>query len=183
MARLPYLDKDDLQPEDRELLKRGINLHRMLVHSPGGCRAFGALGSWIRFKSTLDSRLREMAILQVGYLTRSPYEYSHHLKISRDFEVSEDDVRAIIAETETGKSDLPELDRTVLTAAREMTQDLAVSDATFAVLEAHLSKEHLVDLCIVIAFYNAVVRFLATLEVDVEDDYAPELDAFPLPAD
>jgi hypothetical protein len=35
MARLSYLDKDDLKEEDKELLARGINLHRILVHSPG----------------------------------------------------------------------------------------------------------------------------------------------------
>ena len=33
MARLPYLDKEDLKPEDQELLARGINLQKILVHS------------------------------------------------------------------------------------------------------------------------------------------------------
>lgn len=32
MARIPYLDVDDLADEDKDLLKRGINLHRALVH-------------------------------------------------------------------------------------------------------------------------------------------------------
>ncbi len=40
MARLPYLDKDDLKDDDKDLLARGINLHRLLVHSPGAARAF-----------------------------------------------------------------------------------------------------------------------------------------------
>jgi hypothetical protein len=44
-----------------------------------------------------------------------------------------------------------------------------------------MSKEHVVDLTVTISFYNAVVRFLATLEIDVEDSYQPYLDAFPLP--
>ena len=34
-----------------------------------------------------------------------------------------------------------------------------------------------------IAFYNAVVRVLATLEIDVEPDYQRYLDEFPLPPD
>jgi hypothetical protein len=37
-----------------------------------------------------------------------------------------------------------------------------------------------VDLTITIAFYNAVVRVLATLQIDVEDDYMPYLRQFPL---
>src|SRR5215472_7194173 len=100
MARVPYLDKSDLRPEDQDLLARNINLVRALVHSPDGARAFGALAAFIRFKSRLDPRLRELAILQVGYLARSPYEYSHHVKIGREFGVSDADIRGTIDETE-----------------------------------------------------------------------------------
>ena len=53
-------------------------LSRVLVHSPNAARAFGGLGHFIRHQSRLDPRLREMAILQVGYLARSPYEWPHH---------------------------------------------------------------------------------------------------------
>ena len=60
MARLPYLDADQLAPEQRELLKRPINLTRLLVNSPGMARAFGGIGNYIRHKSTLDPRLREL---------------------------------------------------------------------------------------------------------------------------
>ena len=181
MARIPYLDVDDLAEDDKELLKRPINLHRALVNSPGAARKFGHVGSYIRFGSKLDPRLRELAILQVGYLTRSEYEYSHHIKIGRDFGVSDDDIRDMVTETEGRNSGLPALDRAVLRAAREMTEELRISDITFAKLESYLSPELLVDLTMVIAFYNAVVRMLDTLEIDVEDSYAPFLDEFPLP--
>ena len=118
MARVPYLSKSDLKPEDQELLARDINLNRALVHSPGATRAFGRLGGFIRNQSKLDPRLREMAILQVGYVARSKYEYSHHIKIGRDFGVSDDDIRAIAAETAGQPSDLDPLARAVLACAR-----------------------------------------------------------------
>ena len=51
MARVPYLDKSDLAPENHDLLKRTITLHRALVHSPNAARAFGGLGQFIRHKS------------------------------------------------------------------------------------------------------------------------------------
>lgn len=183
MARLPYLDEKDLAEADKDLLKRPINLHRILTHSPEAARHFGGVGSYIRFGSTLDSRLREMAILQVGYLTKSPYEYSHHLKIGRDFGITESDVKAIEDETGGGDSGLPELDRAVLCGAREMTNDLKFSDATYDILRANLSEAHIVDLVMIIAFYNGVVRLLGALEIDVEPEYQPELDAHPLPKD
>ncbi len=181
MARLPYLDKEDLKAEDQELLARNINLHRLLVHSPGATRAFGELGKYIRFGSTLDARLRELAILQVGWLAKSPYEWSHHVKIGHDFGVTDDDIRALIKDTNGEDSGLPELDLLVLRAAREITNDGAMAGQTFGALEKHLSKAHLVDLTVTISFYNAVVRFLGTMGMDVEESYQPYLDAFPLP--
>lgn len=183
MARVPYLSPEDLAESDRDLLKRPITLYKALVNSPGMARAFSGLGQHIRYRSPLDPRLRELAIIQVGYLTRSPYEYSHHCKLGlQQFGVTEDDIRAISRETEGGNGGFPELETAVLKAAREMVVDLAVSDGTFATLERHLDRERLVDLIVTIGFYCGVVRVLASLQIDVEDDYAPYLERFPLPA-
>ena len=181
MARVPYLDTTDLAAEHQDLLSRTINLNRAMVHSPNAARAFGGLARFIRFESRLDPRLREMAILQVGYSARSPYEWSHHVKIGRDFGVSDDDIRAIAAETAGRASALDPLSRTVLRAAREMTNDLAVSDATFAALRAHLDTERLTDLVLTIAFYCAVVRVLATMKIDNEPYYKEVLQQYPIP--
>jgi alkylhydroperoxidase family enzyme len=182
MARVPYLDLKDLAPEHQDLLARKANIYRALANSPDGLRAFTGLGGYIRFKSRLDPRLRELAILMVGYLTRSPYEWSHHIEIGRRFGVKEEDIRALIDEAEGRSSGLEPLAKAVLRAAREMTEKFAISDATFAALRESFDNERIVDLAITIAFYNAVVRVLATLQIDVEDDYRRFLDEFPLPA-
>ena len=181
MARLPYVDTDDLRAEDRELLARPINLNRALVHSPTVFRHFWDTANWIRFDATVDGRLREMAILQVGYVARSPYEWSHHLQLAPAFGVSDDDVRAIIAESEGRPSGLAPLDRAVLRLAREMTVDLAGSREAFEAVRAGLGAAGLTEMLMVIGFYNLVVRYLLTVEIDVEPDYQRFLDAFPLP--
>jgi alkylhydroperoxidase family enzyme len=95
--------------------------------------------------------------------------------------VSDDDIRALIDDTAGRPTQLDDMTKTVLRAAREMTQDGAMSDATFAALRQTLGNELIVDLTVTIAFYNAVVRVLATLQIDVEDDYIPYLRQFPLP--
>lgn len=181
MARIPYLEPADLAPEDRDLLKRPITLFKALANSPNGARAFSTLGGFIRHKSRLDPRLRELAILQVGWLARAPYEWSHHIKLGREFGVSDADIRALIEESKGRETILDEPARLVLRAAREMTASGEASEATFAALGRHLDAERLVDLVITIAFYNAVVRVLATLRIDVEDDYMTYLREFPLP--
>jgi alkylhydroperoxidase family enzyme len=182
MARVPYLETTDLSPENQDLLKRRISLFQALVNSPNGARAFHGLGQFIRFGSKLDPRLRELAILQVGWLARSPYEWSHHVKIGHDFGVTDADIQALIDETAGQSTGLDDMTKTVLRAAREMTTDGAMAEATFATLQQALGNECVVDLTITIAFYNAVVRVLATLQIDVEDDYMPYLRQFPLPA-
>ncbi|MBI1398253.1 MAG: carboxymuconolactone decarboxylase family protein [Betaproteobacteria bacterium] len=181
MARLPYLDPADLAPENRDLLARNVNIYRAMTHSPDGTRSFLVLANYIRHHSRLDPRLREMAILQVGYATKSPYEYSHHIKIGHAFGVSDDDIRAIVAETEGRDTTLAPIEKAVLRAAREMVAGTELSDATFEALEAGLDKERIVDLLITISFYCGVVRFLGAVKIDVEDDYRQYLEAFPLP--
>ena len=182
MARVPYLNKGDLAPENQDLLTRNISLHRALAHSPNGMRAFVGLGQYIRHRSRLDPRLREMAILQVGYSARSPYEFSHHIKIGRDFGVTDADIRAIEAETQGRSTNLAPLERVVLQAARELTAQPDLSEATFAQLRSGLDDERIVDLVLTISFYCGVVRLLAGLRIDVEADYLHYLQEFPLPA-
>jgi alkylhydroperoxidase family enzyme len=182
MARVPYLEVSDLAPEDQDLLKRPISLFKALVNSPKAARAFSGLGGYIRHGSKLNPRLRELAILQVGWLARSPYEWSHHVKLGHDFGVSDADVQALIDDTAGKPTTLDALSKLVLKAAREMTADGAMAGPTFAALQGELGNELVVDLTLTIGFYNAVVRVLATLQIDVEPEYMPYLEKFPLPA-
>ncbi|MBS0523112.1 MAG: carboxymuconolactone decarboxylase family protein [Proteobacteria bacterium] len=180
MARLPYIDADQLPPEQRDLLKRPINLVRLLVNSPGMAKAFQGIGGYIRNKSTLDSRLRELAILQVGWMEKSEYEFTHHVKIGKEFGVTDEDIQGLFLETEGKPSKLDPLTRTVLKGAREMVRDIGMSDETFAETKKHLSNEHMTDLVLTIAFYCAVVRVLATMKIDNEPQYKEVLKQYPL---
>ena len=132
MARLPYLEADQVAPEYRDMLKRNTNLHKLLVNSPEMARAFNGIGGYIRFKSKLDPRLRELAILQVGWMEKSEYEFTHHVKLGREFGVTDKDIAGLMAETEGKPSKLEPLEKAILKGAREMVRELAMSDATFA---------------------------------------------------
>ena len=181
MARVPYLEKSDLPPEHQDILARPIALNRAMANSPNAAKAMTGLAMYIRHGSKLDPRLRELAILQVGYLARSPYEYSHHVKLGREAGVTDADIRAIGDETAGRPSKLDALSKAVLRAAREMTDGLAMSDASLAALEKALGREHVIDLTLAIAFYNAVVRLLGTLQIDVEPEYQRYLEEHLLP--
>src|SRR5437870_401070 len=167
MARLPYLDRSDLLPEHQDLLARNLNLYRVLSHSPRAARSLNTLARYIRDGSRLDPRLRELAILQVGYLSRSAWEYSHHIRIGREIGLTDDEIRAVADETSGRPTSLDPLAKAVLRGAREMTLDLAMSEETFAALRQELENELLPDLEVTIGFYNGLERLLAPMYVDV----------------
>ena len=181
MARLPYLEADQVAPEYRDMLKRNTNLHKLLVNSPDMARAFNGLGNFIRHKSKLDPRLRELAILQVGWMEKSEYEFTHHVKIGREFGVTDADIEGLFAETAGKPSKLEPLTKAILKGAREMVKDIGMSEATFAEIKKSLSDEHMTDLVLTIAFYCAVVRVLATMKIDNEPTYKEVLQQYPIP--
>ena len=73
------------------------------------------------------------------------------------------------------------LEKAVLKAARELTARPNLSDETYKELKQGLDNERIVDLLMVISFYCGVVRLLAALQIDVEEDYEKYLKEFPLP--
>ena len=118
----------------------------------------------------------------MGFITKSEYEYTHHIKLGTEqFGVSEEDIGAITNETTGIQTNLTEFEKAVLASAREMVTDLKISNENFDILQNNLSHEHLIDLVLTIAFYCAVVRVLATLEIDNEPKYKEVLNTFPLP--
>ncbi|WP_270935158.1 carboxymuconolactone decarboxylase family protein [Falsiroseomonas oryzae] len=178
MPRLRYLALEDLAPADRDLLARPIHLYRAMANAPGLTRAFLGLANQIRHRSRLDPRLRDLAILQVAWVLRSAYEWSHHIRIGRDFGVTEADLRLV---AQGGAATEPAV-AAVLQAAREIAEgDGTLPDGTLAALRAHLAEDAVTELLLVSAFYVGVARFLRAADIGVEPDYQAELDAFPFP--
>ncbi len=178
MARVDYLSAEDLDPDRRHLLGRPINLFRALANSPDGLEQFYRIGEWIRWQCGLDPRLRELAILQVGRLAHSEYEFSHHVEISRRFGVTDADIDAL-----NGSGHLDDPAELVIRAATQITDDGDLDDSTWARLRETLGPAGAVDLVLVVAHYNAVVRVLRSLRVDVEPEYQGYLKEFPLDQD
>jgi alkylhydroperoxidase family enzyme len=170
MARVPYRG----DPGER------LNLHRVLAHSAGASRTH-ALAAYIRHESSVDPRLREMAIIQVGYVRRCAYEYLHHVEIGRRYGVSASDVADIAKETAGRETSLDPLAKAVLAAAREAAVDGAVSAGTVAALRRGLDDEQLVDLVLAIAFYTFTVCVLESLDVELEPEYERLASELPFP--
>ena len=184
MGRVPYLNPETVTDPDGHLA--GVsgwarsNLLRARANSPAALAATLQQSRWIRELLSILPRQRELAILQVGYSTKTAYEWVHHIDIALASGLTEEDIRAIALESAGGTSHLDELDRAVLRAAREMTDDLIITDPTFDILRRRLTAGQIVDLVALIAFYNGGVRVMRALEIDIEPDLARLIDQFPL---
>jgi len=182
MAILPYLNASDVPEEYRDLLSRGISMQKLVMHSLEGGKTFLGFGDWIRHKSRLDPRLRQMIILQVGYLLRNDYEVSHHVKISRDFGVTDADIIAIMQESAERPSALKPAEKVALRAARQMVRQRKLSDDTTADIVKIFAPELVVEIVLIAGFYTFVALVIDTLGVDVEESFAPYLKEMPYPA-
>jgi len=205
MARVPLLNPSDLSEADRPLLYPGpvyrleprhagsaaanadkakspANIYRALAHSPDLLRHWSVFGRWLGDGCQLDPRLRELVTLQVGYLTATPYQWTHHVKSGRNAGVTDADIRAVMAATAGESHKLDEVETLVLTAAREITTERRMGEDTWDKLLAHLGRARLIDLTVVIAHVNSVARILGTLGIEPEPDYESVLKEFPLPA-
>jgi alkylhydroperoxidase family enzyme len=176
MARVRYLDHGDLAETDQDLLERPINLHRALANNTGVLRQWQSFAAWIRWKGSIDARMRELAIIQVGLSASSAYEVTHHVEIARSFGVTESDLDDL-ARLAGGQQ--PSLaDVTVVSAAREMTQGPSLHPATWAALIDAVGEPDAIEYVVVIGFYCMVTRVLAALEVDVEPEYQQHMPYF-----
>ena len=157
------------------------NAFRTLSNNPTMAKGVFTHLTTLLGKNTFSTRLRELAILQVGWMEKSEYEFTHHVKIGKEFGVTDEDIKNLFLETEGKPSTLDPLAKLVLKGAREMVRDIGMSDATFAEISKHLSNEHMTDLVLTTAFYCAVVRVLATMKIDNEPQYKEVLKQYPIP--
>jgi len=173
MARLPYLNREDLQLEDRDIYddltaKRGsvINIFRVLAHAPGLLRRLLTYSDYVRHDLHLDPSLRELAILTVGRVCRVDYEFTHHWRIARGVGLSQEKLEALGAWERAAVFTDPE--RAVIRYAEEATRDIRVREETFNALRGFLDTRQIVELVEVVAYYNMVVRILEPLNVELE---------------
>ncbi|HTY55450.1 MAG TPA: carboxymuconolactone decarboxylase family protein [Candidatus Binataceae bacterium] len=176
MARVPYLERDDLPEEHRKIYdkltaERGAvwNLFRALAHAPGVLAALLDLSHQLRHRTKLDPKLRELAILTVGRLAESQYEFDHHWNMALKLGIPREKLEKL-AHWETAPIFTDE-ERAVIRFAVESTRDIKVNEATFNALRNFLDNERIVELTMEVAMYNAIVRVLLPLHVELEQDF------------
>jgi len=178
VARVRLNETQDLPESHRWLFermeKRGgiLNIFRSLSHSPEMLRRFMKLGSYFLDEGTLDPKLRELAILRAGHVCRAPYEFGQHVSWGRRAGLSDAQIRGVAAPS---IALFNRHEMAVLSYAGELSAESRVSDATFTACAEFLNAEEIVELTMVIGYYNMVSRALNALQVDLDPFAARDL--------
>lgn len=177
MTRIPFLPADLTEPKDvveSIRARRGghlLNLDRLLLYSPAFAVGWSAHLRAVRTELSISPKLRELAICLVATLNGADYEFHHHvpLFIAAGGAAAQADALRHAHTIASGTTLFDTVERAVIQLAIEMTRDVRVSDATFALVQAALPNEQqIVELIGIIASYNMVSRFLVALEIEPE---------------
>jgi 4-carboxymuconolactone decarboxylase len=160
----PYIKETFLKMEANK--QPIFNLFKTMAHSPRVCRNFIRLGNAILRDDDFSPVLRELAILRVGWLCGSLYEFTKHVEMGKAAGVSQEKVEAIPYWTSAKCFD--EKERAVLAYTDESTRVVQVKDETYQALRAFLSEQEIVKLTVCIGYYGMVSRYLVAMQVELD---------------
>ncbi|MFN8020154.1 MAG: carboxymuconolactone decarboxylase family protein [Acidimicrobiales bacterium] len=127
---------------------------------------------------SVDPVLRELGQTRAGWARGSQFVYSQHCKSLRNLGVSDEKIAAV---SHWGTADcFSPIERAVLAYTDSMVlQGGRVTDEDFAVLQAHLSDEEILELTYITAMYemHATISRALRLEFDDRDEPIVEIAA------
>jgi alkylhydroperoxidase family enzyme len=144
---------------------------RVVANNPGVARvAFSQLLQLLE-NNKFDTRLRELMIMRIGWVTGSAYEWTQHWRVATTAGVPPEDVLAV---RDWRASDrLTAADKAVLAATDESLAGTAISDATWAEVTKHITEPgQQVEFIVAMGNWTMFSMLLRNLKIPVEDGVA-----------
>ena len=136
----------------------------VLLNSPEVAGRAAHLGSYIRFESTLDPAIKELAIITTSREFDCDYEWSAHVVLAREAGVR---AEAIDAVANRGTVDSLEPDEAlVIGYGREMFRNKRVADDTFDAAKERFGVQGVTELTATMGYYGMLACTLNTFEVE-----------------
>ncbi len=190
VSRLPNLRRDELDASgqavwDSIVGSRGAALiseqgsligpFNAFVNAPDVGRHLSSLGRVLRFGTSIERRLSEVAINTVAARWKAEFEWWAHARMAREHGVPGAVVDAI------GRGDDPPFEaadeRTVYTAARQLTEAGRLSDDTYQAVSQILGDAGTVEFVSLCGYYTLVSFLLNAFAVPLPPDAAPMWDS------
>jgi len=187
MTRLPYLRYDDLDTGGREVWdgivgSRGAELvnadggligpFNAFVHAPGVGRHLSRLGGRLRFRTSIERRLSELAIITVGAHWKAEFEWWAHARMAREQGVPDLVIEAI------GRGEEPAFEaddeRVVYAVARQVTETGQLDQPGYDAASRLLGDEGMVELVALCGYYTLVSYLLNAFAVPLPPGVAAQ---------
>jgi alkylhydroperoxidase family enzyme len=151
----------------------GKNAFRILAHHPDLVRHLYGLLTMLSTRNKLDSRLRELIIMRIGWTTGSEYVWFQHYRIATtQAGVTPEELLAVRdwkSSTLFGPAE-----RAVLAAVDDTREHGKVSDAVWAECSQQLKEPAvLIEMVVAIANWIMFSQLLQSLRVSLEDGAVP----------
>jgi alkylhydroperoxidase family enzyme len=147
-----------------------LAIFQVLLNHPKLASGLNDLLARMLWQGRLDSRLRELAIMRIAWLTSCEYEWAQHWRVAQGLGVSADDL-AGVRDWPSYKGFGP-TERAVLVATDDVVRDGVVSEQSWAACRAAFGSDNavLVELVTAIGAWRMVSSILQSLQVPLEDD-------------
>jgi 4-carboxymuconolactone decarboxylase len=128
--------------------------------------ALQAVGSAVRYETTLSDRAREVAILVVAAVRDSAFEQHAHEAVGRHVGLTDDALEAV---RDGRYDDLPDDVRLVARLSRQLLDTGDLDDASYAEAVDVLGQAQLFELLTLVGYYDALALQLRVFRVAVTD--------------
>ena len=175
MARVPYVQRDELDAEGQEIYDRirrdrnapevGLQF-RALLHSPKATGYLTSLGAQLRFQSAMPEPLKELAIILVAREWNSAIEWTGHAVLAARAGVSPESIEAI--RTGQAPAGLTAPEQVIVRFVHQLLRHKEVLDAVFAAAHTLLGTQGVVDLALTCSYYTAVCLAQIVLKPEMD---------------
>jgi alkylhydroperoxidase family enzyme len=146
-----------------------LAIFQVLLNHPTLARVLNDLLATMLWHGKLDTRLRELAIMRIGWLTASDYEWTQHWRVALGLGVSPDDLVGV--QNWQAHNGFGLVERAVLAAADDVVRDGIVGADTWAACERELGPDPavLIELVTAIGAWRMIASILHSLKVPLEE--------------
>jgi 4-carboxymuconolactone decarboxylase len=142
------------------------------VHAPGLGQHLASLGAAVRFGTSIERRLSEVAIITVGARWKAEFEWWAHTRMARNHGVSNAVVEAIgLGEDPPFEADD---ERVVYEVARQLTQTGQLSQDAYDAAQRLLGDTGAVELVSLCGYYTLISFLLNAFAVPLPPGATPQ---------
>jgi 4-carboxymuconolactone decarboxylase len=186
MTRIPYVRREELGPEGQQLwdgLTDGLGASLItaegglagpfnaFVTAPGAGRRLSALGAKLRFGTSIERRLSEIAIITIGARWQAEFEWWAHAPMAREHGVAGAVVDAI------GRGEDPPFEaddeRAVYAVARQLGDSGHLDQEAYDAAHRFLGDAGMVELVSLCGYYTLISYLLNAFAVPLPPGATP----------